>query len=219
MSLEGKISLGIEARVQGGMMSVQSAIAWYWVWAQSSIDRYEAARAARARLLETPDGQRHLPMMDEFHASLHALAACAFSLEALSNDVCQDKAIAAIKSTPPKPSTRDLNRGDYIAALLGQLCHLSAKQEAVGDLFALRNAAVHPEFELAPSPFHAPIGSHVPAPITKYTVDAAGTYLEILKTVFSDLISSNETLPEAWIRANRAHLQQIVDRVSSVLSS
>ena len=107
-------------------MRISAALAWYWVWAEISGEQFSAATAARKRLGESPAGQQHVPMTEEFHASLLAITACAYSLDALDNALLLDEAILAAKpNLPAKQNGRKTRRDEYVFALLQKVCRTS----------------------------------------------------------------------------------------------
>lgn len=149
-------------------LSVSALLHWQSVWLDVAEVQLGLAEAARANMLGGNSTARW--MQNEFQASLVAIAASAFAVEAEASRTALPDAF-----TKPTAPGRKLNRGDWIGAALverGRFAPDEARQ--LGDVFDLRNEAVHPTHAWDEEiPLHPSGHTYTLAPYTVYSVEAA----------------------------------------------
>jgi hypothetical protein len=145
---------------------IVSLLNWSYVWLAIASDQVAAAHDAR----KSYDSDPSHALTAEFHAGLVAIAAAAFAIEAEQLKVHGSEPTSA-SEPPPRPWRR--NKGDWLGQnLIERGAITDTEAEALGRLFDLRNASVHPEAENETLVPH-PVGTNTSPEVVAYNADVA----------------------------------------------
>lgn len=199
---------GADASGSAGAVTASASLNWHWSWAWCAADQYETAARARDDLLATRDG---IHIQREFHASLLAVAACAFSLEALHNELAPIVVDALTLSSWKRSKPSRAARAHQTLPRAGRLA--ATARADIGWLFGFRNGAVHPISRSLPPPMHPSGHSHVAQPEAAYTVENAKRALRLVRDSFAGCVDHPSRLARAWMVREGGGLIQAVAQI------
>jgi len=176
------------------MVSVTTKVHLWWTWLRIAVRHVGQARRARRQevVAASFEATESAALSQEFEASLVAIAAVAFAMEALDLELAgSGHALDETQFTVPKPT----NRGFWISQRLAQAFRLdpttaSRFEEDLVNLFDLRNGSTH--FESGPrAGMHPhPSGTNTALELTLYTLEQAEAAILLGEAVVAEGASS-----------------------------
>lgn len=187
--MEKFLAAGVEASDAGALTTRMSL---WWSWARIAAEHVGLAREARAKAFastyewEGPDPS----LGKEFSFAIQAIAASAFSTEALALELEAE----GHAFTAPKPG-RKVTAGYHIGH---RLVHAFATAvplagtlpDALDRLFDLRNGAVHFTAEDRDGLYPHPSGTKTALEISVYTLEEAEVSVRLIHTIVSEAAQS-----------------------------
>lgn len=169
-------------------MMIQTKMAMWWTWAR--IAARELGAATRARAEGAPawkfESEDSASLSAEFERSLTAIAACAFSMEAMSKEL-----IAAGHDDDYAPTKPDhpVSKGYYVGCRIRDAFAFEGELGArlpgeLSRMFTLRNDAVHFESTWQAGAHAHPRGGSTAYEITLYTLEEARKCVNLLHETF-----------------------------------
>jgi hypothetical protein len=150
-------------------------------WADIAIEHAQAARAARAVLLEQLDAGVQPDLNIELRPALLAIAAVATSLDGFATEV-EKTGVQVTAPTAMKPT-----RAHWIWETLRAGFDINSKTNIwprdLKDLFRLRVGGLHPTTVFG-QPVHHPVLPNVPVIRAIYTTEAADAAVALMRDVF-----------------------------------
>jgi hypothetical protein len=213
--------VGTAAEGQVGNVTASASLNWHWNWAESAARQYTLARQARAELDANPSGGECVP--NEFYASLLAITASAFALEALKNElvsvgIAPTTVLAQIPGVVRK-NTSSITTADRVFDALTCACGVDATTgKEIDWLFVTRNAAVHPRSKMEPTKTHPSKYFSVPGPNATYALENARRAIVIVRNVFCACTASPKPAAQQWLDRASGGVVVPLQRIDEVLT-
>ena len=153
-------------------------------WSDIAVDHARIARRERGVLVDwwsRGDTTAH-PMVAEMNASLVAIAATAFAIDAFHADVAP-----LLGRNPDARVARGKTRAYVLDTFRQGVPEAKTWQKEFDWLFRTRDAEVHPISEFAPPVPHPAVASNVSVEVVRYSVEGSDRAVDILVRVWRGL--------------------------------
>jgi hypothetical protein len=171
-----RISIGDDGMPAMEVTHVQAAVQTWPDWLSIAFTRLGDVKAARRRMIGAvaagDDAAETASLTEEFQASLQAIAAAVFGLDAFYGVICEMVNIPDAE----KDARRRAGRAVWVADAIGRASRMpndvrKTMSENVHTAYGLRDGAVHPPFLVEPYAIHPGLNQAVPQFYSHYTLE------------------------------------------------